>query len=293
MCGCSEKKENNQPKTENKLNIVCTIFPPFDFAREIAGDKAEIKRIIEPGIESHGYEPTLQDIAAIDNCDIIIYVGGNTDSWVEKIIKNSSKKDKKIIKFLDIIEPLALDEEHHQGQHQPSDIDEHVWTSPKNAIVLIEKISEAICEIDKENNEFYKYNTENYLKEIENLHNELEEIVEKSAKKPLIFGDRFPFRYLVKDYGISYYAALAGCTSDTEPTISSINNLVSKIEENEVEIVFYVDSSDGTVADKICSLTGTQKKLLHSCHNISADELEENYVSLMKKNIEVIKEALG
>lgn len=292
FCGCAEttKKENKN----EKLKVVTSIFPAYDFAREIVGDKADIEVLLKPGIESHGYEPTLKDIAAMNKCDVMIYVGGITDSWVEDVIEDSDMNNKKIFRFLDIIEPLPLYDEEEISEHShETEIDDHVWTSPKNAKKLVEEISKVVISADKENAEYYKKRTETYLEKLDSLDKDLERISKNSNGKPLIFADRFPFRYMAKDYGFEALSALDGCTSDTEPTISAINKIVGVVNENDIKVIFYVDSSDGKIADKVSSITGAEKELLHSCHNVASDEKNENYISLMKRNIKVLREALG
>ena len=209
---------------------MATIFPPYDFARQIAKDKADITMLLPPGSESHSYEPTPQDIIKIQNCDIFIYVGGESDTWVNEIFKSIDTKNIKVISLMDVVDPVEEEpvegmqtEDEHSGAN--AEYDEHVWTSPKNAIKISQKISDVLCEVDAENSAEYKKNCSEYLSSLTVLDNDFTNLVKSAKRKVMVFGDRFPFRYFVDAYGLSYYAAFPGCSSETEP--SAANDSVS------------------------------------------------------------------
>ena len=296
--GCTNKEEENL--SGEKLSVITTIFPQYDFARAIGGDKVDVKMLLSPGVESHGFEPTLQDISNIGKSDLFIYVGGESDEWVESVLDTVKDKNIKTISLVDTVE--TVEEELVEGMEEPEEeeegeeheIDEHVWTSPKNAIKIVNKICETLSEIDSENAEYYKNNADNYIKELKKLDSDLTEIVQNARIKTLIFAERFPFRYLAEHYGLKYYAAFPGCSSNSEPSLATINLLVEKVKEENVSKVFYIEFSNGAVADTICQMTGATKAELHSCHNVSKEEFNNGvtYIDLMKRNVETLREAL-
>lgn len=295
LSGCSDKngKASNTSEKE-EISIVTTVFPPYDFARQIAKDNCSVKMILPPGGECHSYEPTLDDIAAIQGCDIFIYTGGDSDSWCQKILSNTDTRDIRIISMLSAVTPLYTEDE-HDHTHEEEKPDEHIWTSPKNAVKVVKAINSALIEADAEHEIEYNKNTVEYISQLETLDKEYKDCVDSSKRNTLVFADRFPFLYLTEEYGLEHFEALDGCTSDTEPTLTAINRLVEVVKNENIPMVFYIDSSDGSVADKVCSLTGAEKTMLHSCHSVSEEELEsgETYLSLMNENLEKIRKALN
>lgn len=296
MIGCTKTKENEVGKLEDgKLSIVTTIFPPYDFAKVIGNDKVEVTMLLEPGVESHSYEPTPQDIIKINESDLFIYVGGESDAWVEGITDSLDKKVRTLT-LMDCVE--TVEEEHVEGMETEEEdgveYDEHVWTSPRNASLIVAKITDALCEIDGKNKDEYRNHHKEYQKELEALDHAYLEVVDHATRKEVIFGDRFPFRYFVDAYGLSYYAAFPGCSSETEPSAATIAFLTKKVKEDQIPVVLYLELSNHKIADAIAESTGAKTAMLHSCHNISKDEVKEGvtYVSLMKQNLEVLKGAL-
>lgn len=298
---------NKQESNNGKLSIVTTIFPQYDFARQIVGDKADVTMLLKPGSESHSYEPTPQDIKTIQNCDLFIYTGGENEVWVEDILNSMGEKKPQSLKLIDcvttvneeIVEGMEHNHEHeHEDNHEHEDkeeIDEHVWTSPKNAIKIVDKISDLICSKDSKNADTYKNNTQNYIADLQDLDKSLTYVVDNAKCNTIIFGDRFPFRYLVDDYGLKYYAAFAGCSSETEASASTISFLIDKVNEEKTPVVFTIEFSNEKIADSICEVTGAKKLKLNSCHNLSDDEMQagETYLSLMKNNVENLRDALN
>ena len=298
LCACVPADDKNEDS--DRLSIVTTIFPPYDFARQIAGENADINMLLKPGMESHSYDPTPQDIIMIQNCDLFIYCGGESDKWVDSIL-SSGKMPKKIISMMDCVdaveevvkEGMTVDEEEEEGDSV--EYDEHVWTSPRNASLITRKISEALIGLDAEHAEEYKSKTTAYAAELSALDDSYRRTVENGSRKLIVFGDRFPFRYLTDEYGLNYYAAFPGCSSETEPSAATISFLIDKVNEKKIPVVFTIEFSNGKVADTICSATGAKKLMLHSCHNVSADDFKNGatYVSLMQNNLKSLEEALS
>ncbi|MEG1848722.1 MAG: metal ABC transporter substrate-binding protein [Lachnospiraceae bacterium] len=299
-CGAEPKQTTEKEKTK-RLSIVTTVFPPYDFAKAVGGEYVDVTMLLSPGMESHSYEPTPQDIIKINESDLFIYVGGESDTWVESIL-DSLDKDAALttLTLMDCVE--TVEEEAVEGMETEKqematplpEYDEHVWTSPRNAQLITEKIAEKLCSIDTEHRTAYEQQKIIYLKELSELDHKYQEVVNQAVRKELVFGDRFPFRYLVDAYGLSYYAAFPGCSSETEPSAATIAFLTDKVKEDKIPLVLYLELSNHTIADAIAESTGTQTAMLHSCHNISAKEAEAGvtYLSLMQQNLEVLKGAL-
>ena len=295
LTACNNKTE----KSSDKLKVVSTIFPSYDFAKQICGDNAKITMLLPPGSESHSYEPTPQDIITIQNCDLFIYVGGESDAWVDGILK-SMDKPVKTIKMMDCVS--TVEEEHVEGMEAEEkstevkkvEYDEHVWTSSKNAIKISEKIAEAMCNIDSDNSDLYNINKDNYVKQLEQLDKDFTDFFATVQNKTLIFGDRFPLRYFVEEYGLNYYAAFPGCSCETEPSATTIAFLIDKVKSNNISTVFYIEFSNHKVADSIAEATGAKTALFQTCHNVSMADLNNGatYISLMKQNLATLKEAM-
>jgi zinc transport system substrate-binding protein len=283
-------------KNENDLKIVTTIFPYYDFARAVVGDDNNIELLIKPGAELHSYEPTPADIIKIQNADVFIYNGGENDEWVENILATLDMSNVTVLKMMDYVEIYEEDDEWILNEEKEEEIgyDEHIWTSPRNAIKLVETISKTLVDLNNEKSEVYTTNSQNYIEEINNIDNQIKEIVDNSQNKLLIFGDRFPFRYLIEEFHLKYRAAFAGCSSESEPSASTITNLIETIRENNVPVVLYIELSNEKVANIIAEETGIKTMCLNSCQGISKSDFDngETYVSIMKKNIETLKMAL-
>lgn len=287
------------------ISIVCTGFPSYDFARNIVGDLAEVSLLIPPGSDSHSFDPKPADIIAVENADLFIYGGGESDEWARDILESAAPG--KIVAMLDAVETVpeeykegmegehehehehSHDEEHH---HEP---DEHVWTSPVNAIRICEDIAEALCELDGENEAQYRSLLSKYTQRLAQLDEEIRRVVSYSSGKTLIFGDRFPFRYLAEEYGLDYYAAFPGCAELTEPAAKTVAFLIDKVRAEDIPVVFYVEFSNRKICNTIAEETGAKPMLLHSAHNLTKAEFESGvgYVELMENNIEALREALG
>lgn len=303
--GCGEAPDAESSTQDDRVSVVTTIFPPYDFVREIAGDHADLKMLLKPGEESHSYEPTPQDIIAIQNCDIFIYTGGENDVWVEDILGSMPDDDRLTLRLTDCVE--TVEEEHVEGmkgsgEHAHDDeeesvheADEHVWTSPVNASLITEEISRLLCQADPENSAVYEKNLAAYQEELAGLDRKFRDVVSGAERRVLIFGDRFPFRYFADEYGLEYYAAFPGCAGDTEPSAATMVFLIRKAQEEQVPAVLKMELSNDDIAGAVAEATGTEVRVLYSCHNLSADDFEngETYLSMMQKNVETLKEVLN
>lgn len=296
LCGCAVEKAPT-----DKLSVVTTIFPPYDFAREITGDNAEITMLLRPGAESHTYDPSPADILKISSCDVFIYNGGESDSWVGEILSSVELKDGQVIRMMDCVETvyeetvegMQVGHEHHESEEE--EYDEHVWTAPQNAVAITKAIADAICKADPDNELVYRENTENYCDKLKELDEQITEIVDSGVRKELMFGDRFPFRYFADAYGLEYYAAFSGCAPESEPSAKTLSGLIDRVNEDSIPVVFYIEMSSQKIAKTVSEATGTQLLLFHSCHNLTRDEFGrgETYLSLMKQNAENLKKAIS
>lgn len=297
LCSCTQSKTIQIEETGKPI-IVATIFPQYDFLREIAKDKADIYLLIPPGGESHSYEPSPSDIINIKKSDLFVYAGGNVDIWADKMLDSAQIAPSMTIALTDLVTLICEDHDHsheHNHTHEHSEYDEHVWTSPANAIKICTSLCDKLCTIDKENASFYKENCDSYTKKLKELDVSIRKIVEGAKRKTIVFADRFPIRYFTEEYGIEYIAAFPGCASETEPGPKTLVNLIDRVRQENIPVVFYREFSNQKVADLVCESTNAKKLLFHSCHNLSAEDFEsgENYYTIMSKNILNLKEALN
>jgi zinc transport system substrate-binding protein len=300
LSACSKKEEQANADNE-KISVIATIFPEYDFLRQIAGEHINLSMLLAPGAESHSYEPTPQDILNVQNSDMFVYVGGDSDAWVSSILDSMDKSKMKIVTLMDCVDLVeeetteGMEAEAEEEDAEEPEMDEHVWTSPKNTILIVQKLCDELCAVDPDNAEDYQENTKNYIKKLEDLDSEFQEVVDHAVRKEIVVGDRFPFRYFVDDYGLTYYAAFPGCSTDTEASAATVAFLIDKIKEDKIPVVFHIELSNEQMCDSICSATGAKKELLNAVHNISKDEFKAGvtYLDLMEHNVEVLKEALN
>jgi len=283
-----------------KLSVVSTIFPSYDFARQIAGELADVTMLLPPGGESHSFEPTLQDIAKIQNCGVFIYGGGESDAWVEKILAAIDTSKVKIVTLMDCVELLEEPEEdaghgHDHEEEEEHVYDEHVWTSPRNAKLIVEDILKALCEADAENAPAYLDNAREYLAKLDTLDQSFQEIADAGARRTLIFGDRFPFLYFTRAYGLEPFAAFPGCSHETQASPATVKQLIDKINAEKIPVVFHQELSDTKMAETISKATGAQVMLLHACHNISKADFAagKGYLDFMEDNLQALRTALN
>lgn len=289
-----------KPQTQtDQLKIVSTIFPGYDFARAIAGDNADITMLIYPGSEIHSFEPSPQDIINIQDSDVFIYVGGESEAWVEKIIANLDTNHTKIVRMMDAVD-LVKEElvEGMEPEHEDEDgveYDEHVWTSPLNAIKIVESIRDALVNADPQNANFYQTATANYTEQLTQLDSDIRATLSDTAHHTLIFGDRFPLRYFVEEYNLQYYAAFPGCSDQTEASTATLAFLINKIKSENIKYIFTIELSNQAVARTIAAETGTEILEFHSLHNISKSDFDsgKTYLQIMYQNLTNLKRALN
>ncbi len=268
------------------ISIITTCFPLYDFARELIGEKGNVTLLLKPGQDNHSYDPSVKEIAKIKSCDLFISIGGEDESWANKLLSGSDMKN---VESLSLAYLFAHDE---HGGHSHND--EHFWTSPKNAIVMVNAIAEKLISIFPEEKEYITANLNEYLAKLDTLDAAFTEVGELAKGKTVIFGDRFPFTHLFCDYGIKYLSAYPGCSDMTEPSASTVVELINTVKEKGVKTIFVTELSNGALADTICSETGAKKAVLHSCTNITKEDKKngETYISLMTKNAEALKKSL-
>jgi zinc transport system substrate-binding protein len=294
-------------RVEGKINVTSVIFPSFDFVRVIAGDRVNLIMLLPQGAESHSYEPRPMDIITIKESDLFIYPGGENAVWVDRILESLevSTEKMKVLKLLDLVD--AVEEEivegmqdddngDHEEEHDEDspDFDEHVWTSPGNAKIIVAAITDALCELDSVNAEFYRQNAADYFARLDELDASFREVVNGAKRKTIVFGDRFPFRYLADAYGLTYSAAFPGCSTETEPSAATVAFLINKVRNENIPVVFHIELSNEKIADTISEATGAKKLMLHSGHNVTKKDFESgaNYLDIQKANVENLREAL-
>ncbi|MGF0065456.1 metal ABC transporter substrate-binding protein [Lachnospiraceae bacterium SGI.085] len=318
LSGCGQKISNTQTNengqsteiSENdsqKMKVVTTIFPEYDWVKQIAGEEAsnlELTMLLDNGVDLHSYQPTADDIMKISECDLFIYVGGESDAWVEDALKEAVNKNMKVINLLDVLGNTVKEEEVVEGMQteeeeseEGPEYDEHVWLSLKNAKVLCKAIADDLADIDAENAHIYQSNEQDYVKKLDDLDKQYQEVVDASSQKTLIFGDRFPFRYMVDDYGLSYYAAFVGCSAETEASFETITFLAKKTDELGIRNIMTIEKSDQKIAKTIIDNTKDKNQnilTLDSMQSTTSDDVKNGttYFSVMEDNLEVLKEAL-
>ena len=297
LCACSSESGYSNSDS-GKLKIISTVFPPYDLARQIAGDNAEISILLPPGSETHNYEPSAKDMIAIRNCDIFLYIGGENEQWAEKLINSNDTENVTAVKLIDYVPTLFEDEDEHDHDHDHEhehETDEHIWTSPKNAQLMLSAVYDAICKVDPSDKQTYTKNKDAYAKQLSDLDDAYRSAVDNAKNKTIVLADKFPFRYLAHEYGLEFNAAFAACSDESEPGVSTMIKLTKTIKENNIPAVYYLEFSSTKIADTLCDETGATKLMLHSCHNVSKQDIENNvsYVDLMKQNLENLKLTLN
>ncbi len=296
---------------EEPLHIVAVVFPGFDFARQVAGTEAEVTMLLPPGADSHSYEPSPKDLLAIQNADLFVYTGGESDSWIEKILGSMGEEAPRTFRMMDAVTALeaehtaSMQADHHhehdaenctdESHHHAHELDEHVWTSPKNAIAIVEGLTQELCIIRPDLADVFMANAAAYTQQIAQVDATFQQIVDNAQRDLVIFGDRFPLRYFAAAYGLRYDAAFPGCSEDSEPSVRTVISLVDTVRAEGVPVVFHIEYSSQKTARILAEETGAQLRLFHSCHTVSAEEIAAGatYVTLMQNNAEALKEALN
>lgn len=298
-------------KEDGRISVVTTNFALYDFARAVCGDMCDVEMLISPGAESHDFEASLSDIAKIADSDLFVYVGGESEDWVEDIFVSLDSLGEKInaMCVLDSVETYAeeiiegmthihgesCDTEHeHDHEHEEAEADEHVWTSIPNAIAVMKDISMRVAEIDPLLEASLDTNCSGYAAVLDKIDAEIMAVVESASDRTLIFADRFPFRYFAERYSLTYYAAFPGCTSDTEPSLDTVNFLIEKVRESGLP-VFVIEFSDGTTAKAVQAETGCDILTLHSAHNVTHDDFDSGvtYADIMQRNLDALRKVFN
>lgn len=300
LCACGQQAQ--APETDGGVNIVATVFPAYDFARQIAGDDGNVTLLIPPGSEAHSYEPTPQDIIRIQGCDLLVCNGGESEAWLDEILGGMDREIPAVV-MLDCVDALTEEvkegmqvhgHDHDHEEHE-EEYDEHVWTSPVNAQLICRAISAALCQADPAHASDYTARCTDYCAELQALDADFRSVIANAKRHTLIFADRFPVRYFVEEYGLDYFAAFPGCADDAEPSARTVAFLIDRVREEQAPAVLYIEFSNQKMADIVCEDTGCEKLLFNSCHNVTADQLRGGvtYLELMRGNLETVKEALG
>lgn len=292
--GCGEGTQE-KGKSE-KLNIVCTLFPQYDFTRQLVGDKAEVTLLLTPGTDSHSYDPSPVDMVKINECDLFIYTGQVMEGWAAEVV--SSLDESVAVLSLpesERLREITADYSSHIEEDHDHSADPHIWTSPVNAMLIVQEICDKICETDPENEAFYRANEEVYLNKLRELDSAIRAVTEKAENKTVVMCDRFALVYFCEEYSLDYIAAFDACTSNTEPSPAVIVEITKAVNDKKIPAVFCAELSNRKVAEAVSAQTGAQVLELHSCHNLSAEDFNsgETYISLMYKNANNLKIALG
>ncbi|MBO4847416.1 MAG: zinc ABC transporter substrate-binding protein [Lachnospiraceae bacterium] len=311
--GAVSGAEKNVSNGEKKIQVVTTIFPEYDWVRNIVGEEephVEFTVLLDNGVDLHSYQPTAADILKISTCDIFIYVGGESDGWVDDALKEATNKDMKVINLLEVLgdsvkeEELVEgmegeeEEEGEEGEEEEVEYDEHVWLSLRNVSVICDAITESLCEVDSVDADHYRANNAAYQKQLNELDAKYKEVVASAKYKTVLFGDRFPFRYMTDDYGLDYYAAFVGCSAETEASFETIVFLSKKTDELGLNTILTIETGDKKIAETIRDNTQNKDQqilTLDSMQSVTANDVKEGatYLSIMNNNLEVLKQALN
>ena len=322
LSGCGRAESGEEPgdgEGGRKLKVAATLFPYYDFVRQVAGDQVELSLVIPAGMDSHSFEPTPRDIRTMQEADVIIANGGAMEHWVDQVVDSFDREDQTVVIMMDhvdaveeeIMEGMEHSDEGHGHVHVHEDgeedghleedesqyeieYDEHIWTSPVNAMRMVDVIAETLTERDPDHGAMYQAGAAAYLEELERLDKEFREVRDSAVHDMIVMGDKFPLRYFADTYGLRYRAAFSGCSSDTEPSARTIAYLIDKVKEEGLPVIYYLELSSHRVAEIIGEETGAVPLLFHSCHNVTRRQFEEGvtYLELMEQNVKNLREGL-
>lgn len=323
LTSCSSTKQKNIPlhkigvqadsrEEEKTLHIVCTTYPQYNWVQQILGenwDKAEVTYLLKSGVDIHSYQPSAEDMIAILDCDLFINIGGESEQWLEKALENNKNQEQKVISMMEVVNDRIWEEEWVDGmqkdcadteEHTDSilEYDEHVWLSLKNAERICQEIADVLGELDLENQELYQKNMIAYQKQLQKLDAKYQELSDTTEQKILLVADRFPFRYLVEDYGWEYYAAFAGCAAETEASFETIAFLAEKVEEYQLPVIYHIETSDDSIANTVRNSTKEKNQkilVLDSLQAVTEKEIKEGvtYLSVMEQNLELLRQGFN
>jgi zinc transport system substrate-binding protein len=305
--GSGAEEAADTGSSDGKLNVVATIFPEYDFARAISGGNADVSMLIDPGASVHSYDPSPGDLKTISGADVFIYVGGESDEWVDRILEGIDTRNMKVVRLMDYVEGVEEElkegmepeeEEEEEGAEdgeEEVEYDEHVWVSPGNALLLTDAIAGAMAEKDPAHKSEYEANAAKYKAELEKVDAEIEETVKGAQRQKIVVADKFPFRYFVDRYGLDYSAAFPGCSDQADAGAQTIAYLIDTVKEGKLPYIYHVELSNRNVADAIAEQTGAEPLLLNSCENVTKEDFDSGvtYVDLMRVNAENLKKGLN
>ena len=296
LTGCAAPRE---AADDGKMSVVCTLFPYYDFARQIARDRASVTLLLSPGREAHSFEPTPRDALTVANADVFVYNGGEGETWVDDLLDAAGENIGAIACMMDyvdereeeIVEGMQVREEEDSDEIE---YDEHIWTSPENAVILCRAVCEAMCAQDGANADFYRANCEDYCTELIALDTQFRALRSEAKRDLLVFADRFPMRYFCESYDLRYRAAFHGCSTDTEPSLYTLKYLIDKVNEEHVPVVCTIDLSSRKIAEAVSESTGAEIVTLWSLQTVSRADFDagETYVSLMTRNLDTLRKGL-
>ena len=309
LTGCGAGTNRTGGNNTEKLRIVCTIFPEYDWTKQILGshiDEVELHYVLDSAADLHSFQPTMEDMMMIGDCDLFMYIGGESDEWTADAIAESVNPQMQTVALLDALGDAAVteevregmqaekDEEAEEGEEDAPEYDEHVWLSVRNAKKLCGVIADKLCQIDSKNADDYRANLAAYTEKLDRLDQDFQILTDGAQQKTLLFGDRFPFRYFTEDYGLDYYAAFVGCSAETEASFETVVFLANKLDELGLDTVYTIESSDGAIARTIIENTkdkNQQIAVLNSIQSVTADQVKSGttYLSLMQQNYDVLK----
>ncbi len=322
LVGCQTNTNNGdavaasnsgEKNSDGKISIVTTIFPEYDWVREITkgNDNVEITMLLDKGVDLHSFQPSADDIVKVSTCDMFIYVGGESDEWVEDALAEATNKDMIVINLLEVLGDSVKEEElvegmegekeeedGEEGEEEGPEYDEHVWLSVKSAEVVCQNISDELGKLDADNKDLYAENAKTYIAALDELDKEYQAAVDSAAFKTVLFGDRFPFRYMVDDYGLDYYAAFVGCSAESEASFETIKFLADKTDELGIKVILQIESADGKIAETIKNATSSKDQeilTMDSMQSVTAKDVSDGatYLGIMTSNLEVLKQALN
>ena len=294
---------SNETEDNGKLNVVVTSFSSYDFVRHIVGDNANVTFLLGPGMDAHSYDPSASDIIKIGNADMFVYIGDEMEKWAERVVETLDTKNTVLVKISDsieIIEEKNIDgtehEEHDDNHHEHEEVeyDEHVWSSPENAIKIMDVLTNHLIEVDPDRKEEYEKNSEEYILEIRDVQSQIQDIVDNKERSRLVFADKMPMQYFINEFKLDVSAAFNSCSTETEPSTSTIAYLINKVKEENIPVVLYIELGTDKVANTIAKETGAIPMQIQTLHNVTKTDFDngETYVSLMRRNLDVLKKAL-
>jgi zinc transport system substrate-binding protein len=321
FAGCTSEAAE---ESGERLTVVATIFPQFDFIRQIAGERVELSMLISPGMESHGFEPSPRDMVSLYGADLMVYTGGHSDDWVARVLASVGREDLRTVALVGLVDTVmakhhhghdddeccCCEDEHHHGHghhhghehhhghghhHHEPHYDEHVWTCPRNAIIIVEYLAEVLAEMDAANAEYFRANAAEFAAELRGLDAAFVEVVENAARRTVVFGDRFPFRYFADTYGLEYFAAFDGCSAETQASPARIAGLITLLQDESIPVVFHIEFSNLAIANVLSEATGARLVEMHSAHNVSRADFDAGvtYLDLMRRNVDALREGLN